>query len=355
MFFFGLLIYLVIFPFAYWLFSSFVSTPGILLTLFWTTALYALSVSLGILWAFLIDVYNPSAKERMRNLLRVIGVRWLCALTVIVILGFVLLAIFEFDTLPNKIVVGVLIPTLFVSGLNAVGFEFPLKRLEEVPQPGKVILPEVPPPPEVKEEIVKNFHWTFEGKDYSLTLVIRRSVYDFFRNQARILDYSKWSEEYVIEGITGEIRELAHQLYKAGMPYGTYQEVSFVLSCVQQVIQYQKEEGEYPRYPVETLADGVGDCEDFSILGAAILKSMGYEVALLFLPQHAALGVAGAEGLPGSYVEHNGIHYYYCEMTAGGWKLGEIPEKYETAKVKVSPVPALPVKVVRPEQSSMPA
>ena len=45
---------------------------------------------------------------------------------------------------------------------------------------------------------------------------------------------------------------------------------------MQNAINYESEEGEYPRYyTVETLVDEAGDCEDFSILGASILKIMG--------------------------------------------------------------------------------
>ena len=170
-----------------------------------------------------------------------------------------------------------------------------------------------------------------------------------------MLDSSKWSEEYVGGGITGEIRELAYQLYKVGMPFGTYQEVSFVLSFVQQVIKYQMEAGEYPRYPFETLVDEKGDCEDFSILGAAVLKCMGYEVALLVVLGHAALGVAGATGLPGVFVERNGLRYYYCEMTAEGWKIGQMPKEYEGKKMEVFPVPSPPAKVVRLEEATVAA
>ncbi|MBS3920621.1 MAG: hypothetical protein KG012_17240 [Deltaproteobacteria bacterium] len=247
---------------------------------------------------------------------------------------------------------GFLIPAFLVSGLNAIGLEIPLRRLEERPEPGKVVLPEIPPAPEIKEEIVRNFQWKYEEKDYALSLIIRQSVYESFKTRNRNPDISKWVEEYVIGGITGEIRGLAHQLYKIGMPFGTYQEVDFVLSFVQQAIQYQHEEAEYPRFPVETLADGTGDCEDFSILGAAILKCMGYEVGLMVLPGHAGLGVAGAAELPGIYVEKDGLRYYYCEMTVDGWKIGQVPEEYEGKRMEVFPVPSLPVKVVRIEDTS---
>ncbi len=244
MFFLGLLIYLLILPLAYWFVLPL--TPVLRGFPFAIVVIiqYAFSTLLAVLLAYLINVYNPPANGRIRNLVRIIGVRWLCALTASVILMCIGVGVFWFHEYPGTLSMGFLLPALVVSVLNAIGVEIPLRRLEETPEPGKVVLPEVPLLPEMKEEIVRSFQWKHEGKDYSLRLVIRRSVYESFKGRSRVLDSSKWSEEYVLGGITGEIRELAYDLYKIGMPFGTYREVSFALSFVQQVIKYQMEEGE---------------------------------------------------------------------------------------------------------------
>jgi len=345
MLFLGLLIYSLLFLPASWLFPL-IPVAGDLPIFIRMVLAYGFSLLLAKLLAFLIDAYIPSAKGTIRNLLSLTSVRWLCLFTALAVLGFIFLKLLWFDGALGAQLLSFFVPALLVSGLNAIGYEVPLRSLEEEIEPGRVILPELPPLPEVKEEIVKTFQWKFEGKAHSLTILIRSGVYEFFKSKPRNLELLQWSEEYVLQGITGEIRELAYQLYKIGAPYGTYQEVSLVLSFVQQAVHYQSEEVEYPRYPVETLVEEAGDCEDFSILGAAILKCMGYEVALLLTTGHAALGVAGAEGLPGSYIEHDGIRYYYCEMTAEGWRIGQLPEKYEKAKFTVSPVPPLQTKVL---------
>lgn len=349
MLFLGLMIYLVLLPVMYWLLPL-VPVLRNLPDLVWMPVLFLVSVLLAVLGAFLTDVYNPSGKERGRNLVRPTGVKWLAGLTALVIALCLGVQILYFEMVPSAVLLGFVLPAQLVSGLNALGIELPLKRLGQASTPGKVVLPEAAEQSETGEEIVRSYRWEFEGEEYAIKLVIRRAVYDDFKSRARV-DYRRWAEEYVIGGLTGEIRELAHQLYQVGMPYGTYREVSFVLSFVQQAITYEREEGEYPRYPVETLADEAGDCEDYAILGAAILKHMGYEVALLFVPGHAALGVAGSEGVPGTYVEHNGLRYYYCEMTAEGWQIGEIPQKYNVADVEVSPIPPVPAKVVLPEDN----
>ena len=50
-----------------------------------------------------------------------------------------------------------------------------------------------------------------------------------------------------------------------------------------------------PKFPIETYVDGRGDCDDKSLLLAALLAREGYSVALFyFKPEaHMALGVKG--------------------------------------------------------------
>ena len=66
-----------------------------------------------------------------------------------------------------------------------------------------------------------------------------------------------------------------------------------------------------PKFPIETFGDGYGDCDDKTLLAAAILSRDGYDVAiLLFTPEkHVALGLR-APGL-----DYKGTGYAYVEMT----------------------------------------
>ena len=345
MLFLGLIIYLILFPLLHKFVFPAVPIVSDLPLFLQAVLTFFICAMLGLLLIYLVDVYSPSRKVWIADFLRPEGVGWLSVMTAIGVLSCYLLQVFYFGERPGFYYWTLLLPVGVVSVLNVLGIGWRTKRLAPSGKPGKVVLPPEPPPPEFKEEISKTFEWRFEDKDYRIGMVIRRSVYDSFKRRERELKHSKWAEEYASGGITGEIRELAHRLYGMVSSYGTYREVSFVLNFVQQAIIYAREKTEYPKYPVETLADGTGDCEDFSILGAALLKCMGYEVALMYVPGHAALGVAGAAGLEGRYVERGGLHYYYCEMSSEGWKLGEVPEKYRTETIAVSPVPGPPVKV----------
>ncbi len=68
---------------------------------------------------------------------------------------------------------------------------------------------------------------------------------------------------------------------------------------------------EYPRYPVETLFEQTGDCEDTSLLAAAILTEMGYDTAFILFEEfdHMGLGIY--------FPEEWGIKMYGRRVMAG--------------------------------------
>lgn len=116
--------------------------------------------------------------------------------------------------------------------------------------------------------------------------------------------------------------------------YGAYDEVSAILAFVQS-LRYTSDSAstgydEYPRFPVETLVDDGGDCEDTAILFATLVLILDYNVVLINPPNHLAVGVWG-DNLYGSYYTYNSRRYYYCETTGDGYNIGNIPSEYEGA------------------------
>lgn len=374
MLFLGLLIYLLLLWPVYWLLDLYDLASDPVSLAGWLTGLFSVSQMLAVLTAYLVDIYYPGARSRLRATLRLTGLGWLFLLTAGAAMLSLAANIYWFGYVPGARIWAFLLPVAAVSALNLLGIEVPLRRLERgegaktlllpplpsppplpdtvEPKPLPPTAPSTPPPPPdtpAGDEYLRKFSWEFEGRHYEIELPIRKALYDDWRAQERVLDHGKWAAEYVAGGIDQAVRDLAHRLYSLGLPYGTYREVHFVLTFVHHSARYELEKGEYPRYPTETLVDGVGDCEDFSILGAALLKLMGYEVALLLLPGHAALGVAGAEGVPGTFIEHVGQRYYYCEMTGGGWTIGQLPVGCDSEQIEVSIVPTLRPRVVQAE------
>jgi hypothetical protein len=80
---------------------------------------------------------------------------------------------------------------------------------------------------------------------------------------------------------------------------------------------------DYIRFPIETLDDDGGDCEDTAILLAALLDRMGYSVVLLNPPGHMAVGIECSD-CQGSRVSYEGHEYFYIETTGDGFEIGEM-------------------------------
>ncbi|TXT61481.1 MAG: hypothetical protein BAJALOKI2v1_30102 [Promethearchaeota archaeon] len=106
-------------------------------------------------------------------------------------------------------------------------------------------------------------------------------------------------------------------------------------------IHYISEEDDMPKYPIETICEGGGDCEDKSILFVSLLESVGYDTILIIIPGHCFAGVYLAETPTwgdGWYVEYNGKEYYTCETTMEGWRVGDLPSSSQGQEIYVSEV-----------------
>lgn len=196
---------------------------------------------------------------------------------------------------------------------------------------------------EIGEDIVqKVFNWTFTPKGsptpvyQTITLNISKDRYTEVRARQRYSgQYNLYSEEEM-----PEIRDLtlAFQKLHSERNWSTYNQAFNILTFVQSCFPYSFDkdttnEVEWPRYPIETLYDGTGDCEDVAILCGSVLARLGFSSVLLRYPQHLAFGVQAADSLKGEYIHDpaTGKKYYYGEATAKGWRLGEIPAGYRSA------------------------
>ncbi|MBT3865814.1 hypothetical protein HOF78_01780 [Candidatus Woesearchaeota archaeon] len=179
-------------------------------------------------------------------------------------------------------------------------------------------------------------------------------IYDYYRNKPRV----EHGGEYVT------ISDPSMQVILEDMFFvRTYdaREVKKVMRFVEQVSYIEDAKlnfDDYPKYPVETLVEQNGDCEDTSYLMASLLGTLGFKTILLRYDDHIAIAVDPIKltdlGLPESWFEqtgteaifaqnplkfeYNGSTYFYVETTGKNWKIGEVPEQYKHKEAKIIPL-----------------
>ena len=179
-------------------------------------------------------------------------------------------------------------------------------------------------PPNTRQTIGRRYVWNFRGRHYTILMTIDLERYNSYSGKERY-DIPKLVEEgrTTIGNLTREFQ----RTFKRNQSWTRQDRVDFVLSFVQS-LPYTLDDvttgyDEFRRYAIETLIEGGGDCEDTTILVAAILRGLGEKTALIFTPGHIALGVSG--DFKGTSLTYNNIKYYYCETTGTGWTVGTLP------------------------------
>ncbi|RDD53794.1 MAG: transglutaminase domain-containing protein [Candidatus Korarchaeota archaeon NZ13-K] len=156
----------------------------------------------------------------------------------------------------------------------------------------------------------RDFHWRFppvSGKDYRLSIEIPEILADFYRvkPRMRVVEFKPGNDspiftwylmvrtphdDELLRRLAGELAEIASRDGIEG-----YDRVWFIASFVQHLKYSLANEysptGDHPSYPVETLIEGGGDCEDLSMLLVSLLRESGFNSMLLIMPTHAAVAV----------------------------------------------------------------
>ena len=211
-----------------------------------------------------------------------------------------------------------------------------------------------------KSAVALHYQFEYKGDEHNLTLSIPVRDYLDYKERPRPswLNYRAMAShpyyyfaEYVslatdpgddqlIDLIVGNLNEAA-----TADGLGDQERAELALNFVQSLTyigdNVTTSFDEYPRYPVETLFDREGDCEDTSILLAAILEEMGYDVALLLFEEfdHIGLGISfppDYEMYGNSWI-YEGKRYWYLD-TSGHHSIGWCPEPYDKTSAYVYPV-----------------
>lgn len=190
------------------------------------------------------------------------------------------------------------------------------------------------------DAVPRAFSFNYEGDVYSITLDISDTAYLFYQDRQRGRDYDLYASDPYDDAIISRLAT-AFKTIGETLPDSGYAPVGLAVSFVQS-LPYTSDKvttgyDDYARFPYETLHDDGGDCEDTSLLMAAVLKEMGYGVVLVDLPGHVAVGVK-CDGSQGTYYEYEGSKYCYLETTGEGWDIGDMPPDYSSASAEIIPI-----------------
>ncbi len=181
--------------------------------------------------------------------------------------------------------------------------------------------------------------WTVGSEDYSRCVDSKADRFPDDDERLEFVDYR-----------SGSMKALASTMLERTAGMTDLGRAEYVLKFVQLITDYEDDSlisssGEYWKYPIETLVQRGGDCEDTSILYCSLMKAMGYSTALLIyegydyydVGGHMAASVALDYVKNGTYYTKNGLKYYYCETTSDTMGVGEDWDIYDDAVVLVLP------------------
>jgi hypothetical protein len=174
-------------------------------------------------------------------------------------------------------------------------------------------------------------------KEYRATLSVPPALIEYYQSQDHQLynkyDLSKFVTPSAFEPVADEL----HKIYSSDEDFA-----NGVLMIVHQIPYVHSGP---QQYPVEALAENVGDCDLFCFIAASILKAGGVDVVLLLYEQeaHMTLGI-NLQHEPSdirtdvSYVVFEGKNYYVGECTGsfwGGYRVGECSDTIQNAQAKI--------------------
>lgn len=149
---------------------------------------------------------------------------------------------------------------------------------------------------------VYRFEWEFAGDEIVWDAFLPRNLVETYRDYPRSTfvenyDYTSYVEEPLDDPTLESLAAVLWNLVNGDAL--AYRECA--LAFVQAVVRYEEDPSgqEWPKYPLETLADQAGDCEDTSILYTSLILAAGIDSYLAFVdtdrdrtPDHVASLVA---------------------------------------------------------------
>jgi len=132
------------------------------------------------------------------------------------------------------------------------------------------------------------FSWEYQSIDYSISLSLSEGTYDYYKSKDHTCCYE--DEDYLKYSTpnAGYVVEIAQSLENMAIENGyttQLEKAEFILAFVGTIPYVLDPEDDYdhPKYPIETLWENGGDCEDSSALYSSIMEALGYETILVLV------------------------------------------------------------------------
>lgn len=186
-----------------------------------------------------------------------------------------------------------------------------------------VVVPHIVPATGETGDLTATQSFRFEDHMITITVPVSKAVYD----GAKATDKSvsvygnvseiTWVSASYLAMVNDSVQDpmyddLASQFRQIrDNDHLTSDEYIELIATYVQSLTYRTTPDSPAKYPVETVVDGSGDCDDKSLLLAGLLSHEGYNVSLLsFSPEsHMALGIASTDAL------YRDTGYAYLETT----------------------------------------
>ncbi len=199
--------------------------------------------------------------------------------------------------------------------------------------------------------VVKFIEWNYKTP-WKWEVAIPIDVLSYYEKVKRPIwvgQYSYFSKfidanDIGIQKLSSGLKDAIEKQNESSKPWTYYEQIMFVVKMVQN-LRYTDDKltgfDDYAKYPMQTISDGTGDCEDLAILAAALLHKMEFDVKLVHLDKKnseiAHLGIAvWGENAKGTSWTRNEKKYFYIETTDNAFGFGEMPDEWLSNNVNVS-------------------
>ena len=184
----------------------------------------------------------------------------------------------------------------------------------------------------IEDERTFSLTWVYDGIRYRYSdTVLLSQAYAYEYAHPTLPRFAQHYQSHMETFYTPDdpvIIRMAEALMELGSGLDRLRYAEFVLEFVQSVPYLEdidtRGSHEYWKFPVETLWDGGGDCEDTTFLFGTIMGLSGYRTAFLLFDDHAMPAVE--LDAPGYGIGILGYRFVLCETSGDSFKIGDTSE-----------------------------